>query len=297
MTETVRSTDGTTIAFEQAGAGPALIVVAGALSDRAAGVALAAPPRLDLHRHRVRPTRPRRQRRHPAVRRRAGDRGHRGADRARGWVGVRVRPFLGRRALPSRGRGGSRDPEARALRAAVLRRRQPAARASRLHRAPGRAAGGRPPRGCRRVLHDRVGRRAAGGRRRDASGPLVVWSRGARPHDPVRPPGHGRHDERQPGAVAAMGVRVDPDADHGWRRELPVHARLGRRDRGRAAPRGAADAARPGPRRRARGARARSSSSSSCARVRRSPPGPTRARRGSRRRTSRAWRGPSPSRV
>ena len=41
MTDTVRSADGTTIAFEQAGAGPALIVVAGALSDRAAGVALA----------------------------------------------------------------------------------------------------------------------------------------------------------------------------------------------------------------------------------------------------------------
>ncbi|MGZ5129367.1 MAG: alpha/beta fold hydrolase, partial [Actinomycetota bacterium] len=40
--DTVRSADGTTIAFERTGDGPPLIVVGGALSDRSAAADLAA---------------------------------------------------------------------------------------------------------------------------------------------------------------------------------------------------------------------------------------------------------------
>jgi hypothetical protein len=36
LTETVRSSDGTTIAFERSGSGPAVVLVGGALSDRSA---------------------------------------------------------------------------------------------------------------------------------------------------------------------------------------------------------------------------------------------------------------------
>jgi pimeloyl-ACP methyl ester carboxylesterase len=50
---TVRSADGTPIAFDCAGDGPALIVVAGALQDRPATVALAASlaPRFTVYRY------------------------------------------------------------------------------------------------------------------------------------------------------------------------------------------------------------------------------------------------------
>ena len=50
---TVRSADGTPIAFDRAGDGPALIVVAGALQDRSATVALAArlAPRFTVYRY------------------------------------------------------------------------------------------------------------------------------------------------------------------------------------------------------------------------------------------------------
>ena len=40
--ETVRSVDGTTIAFDRSGDGPAIVLVGGALSDRAAAAPLAA---------------------------------------------------------------------------------------------------------------------------------------------------------------------------------------------------------------------------------------------------------------
>jgi pimeloyl-ACP methyl ester carboxylesterase len=42
MTDTVRSSDGTTIAFDRSGDGPPLVLVGGALSDRSAGASLAA---------------------------------------------------------------------------------------------------------------------------------------------------------------------------------------------------------------------------------------------------------------
>ena len=41
MTDTVRSSDGTTIAFDRSGEGPPLVLVGGALSDRAAAAPLA----------------------------------------------------------------------------------------------------------------------------------------------------------------------------------------------------------------------------------------------------------------
>jgi pimeloyl-ACP methyl ester carboxylesterase len=42
MKDTVRSSDGTTIAFDRSGDGPPLVLVGGALSDRSAGASLAA---------------------------------------------------------------------------------------------------------------------------------------------------------------------------------------------------------------------------------------------------------------
>ena len=47
ISESVFSRDGTRIAFEKSGAGPALVLVNGALSDRSAGVPLR--PLLDPH--------------------------------------------------------------------------------------------------------------------------------------------------------------------------------------------------------------------------------------------------------
>ena len=73
----------------------------------------------------------------------------------------------------------------------------------------------------------------------------------------VRRSGDGGHDAREPGAARPVGVGVDPDAGHRWRREPPVHACRGGRPRRRAAERRTPDARRPGPRRGARGHRPR----------------------------------------
>ena len=193
MTDTVRSVDGTTIAFERVGGRARPIVVAGALSDGWRASPWRAT-RIDAHRHR-RPARPRRPGATPSRTPSSG------IEDIAALIGTRVvrrcvRPFLG--AVLLRGRAGPRD-RARALRAAVLRRRQPAAQP---RRAPTPTSCWRsgPPGGRGRDLHDRVGRRAAASRRRDARGSswpgLVALTTRSR-----TPYGSGRHDERQPCAV------------------------------------------------------------------------------------------------
>ena len=96
----VRSKDGTAIAYERSGNGPALILVDGALCSRSlwplAQARAAARPA--FHRLRVRPPRPRTERRHAAVCAGARDGGHRGDDRGGRRIGVSARPLVRRRA-------------------------------------------------------------------------------------------------------------------------------------------------------------------------------------------------------
>ena len=63
-TRFVDSADGTAIAYDVTGTGPAVVVVEGALCQRAMGTAQALAPLLSgaLHRLRLRPTRPGRER-------------------------------------------------------------------------------------------------------------------------------------------------------------------------------------------------------------------------------------------
>jgi hypothetical protein len=158
--ETLTSSDGTTIAFDRLGDGPPVIVVGGQLCDRA----LTRPTAEELAKRFTvfNYDRRGRQRRHLAVRSRAGGRRHRRADRRGQREGFGLRPFLRRRPRPPRG-GGSADLQARPARAALQPRgRQvPAtryAKGSRTHQDP---AGRRPPRRRARVLLE-VHRDAAG---------------------------------------------------------------------------------------------------------------------------------------
>ena len=82
---TVRSADGTTIAYTRAGQGPPLILVDGALCSRSFGPMpkLAEQLTAAFHRVHLRPPRPRRQRRHQALR--AGPRGRRSRGAGRAW--------------------------------------------------------------------------------------------------------------------------------------------------------------------------------------------------------------------
>ena len=92
----VQSQDGTAIALRAIGTGPAdhpggrRDVLPRARMEPKAGKA-SGPA---IHRRRLRPPRPRTERRHPAVRSRARDRGPPGADRRSRRVGIPVRPLL-----------------------------------------------------------------------------------------------------------------------------------------------------------------------------------------------------------
>ena len=122
----VKSQDGTPIAYERSGSGPALILVDGALCSRAFGPSPKLAPLLARHFtvFRVRPPRPRAERRHAAVFPGARGRGHRGAHRGSRRVGVSPRAVVGRGAGPrSRGRRPS-DRQGRRLRAALRGRRR-----------------------------------------------------------------------------------------------------------------------------------------------------------------------------
>ena len=62
-TGTVTSADGTVIAFDRSGAGPAVVLIQGALNDRADPVTSGLAAGLSVvHRVQLRPARPRRQR-------------------------------------------------------------------------------------------------------------------------------------------------------------------------------------------------------------------------------------------
>ena len=211
MTDTVRSADGTTIAFDRSGAGPALIVVGGALSERSAAADIAAHLALVVHRL---------SRSTGAVAATAATRQPYAVEREIEDIAALIEQAGGSAFVFGHSSGAVLSLRAAAAGLAIPRlalyeppfivdHSRPLQPPEYVEHLDG-AAGRRPPRGCRRVLHDRVGRRAAAGRRRDAQGPLVVRSRGARPHDPVRRPGHGRHDERQPGAAAASGRPCRP---------------------------------------------------------------------------------------
>ena len=163
----VRSKDGTPIAYERSGSGPALDSRRWrALQPRLRPVAEArAAARAALHRLRLRPPRARTERRHAAVCAGARGRGHRRAHRGGGRVGVSSRAVVGRSAgARSRGQRASRRQGGR-LRAALRGRQRPARR----RRARGSAqasARGRQPRRRGEVLHEGHGRRAgADGRR------------------------------------------------------------------------------------------------------------------------------------
>ena len=106
--QTVTSQDGTTIAVDISGGGPAIVLVSGGSVDRGANAGLAAALADGLHRLQLRPSRPRRQRRHGAVRGRARDRGHR--RRHRRWPAATPTSTAARRAPASRSR---RPPPAR----------------------------------------------------------------------------------------------------------------------------------------------------------------------------------------
>ena len=124
--ERIQSSDGTPIAFDRSGDGPPVIFVPGLFQHRAIdpGTAeLAALLAAALHRVPLRPPRPRRQRRHGALRGRARGRGHRRADRRGGRLGRALRDVLRRRAGARGGRARPRGHEAGGLRAAVHGRR------------------------------------------------------------------------------------------------------------------------------------------------------------------------------
>ena len=137
-------------------------------------------PGAALYRLQLRPAGSGRQRRHAAVRGRAGGRRSRSRARRSWRIGVRLRHLL--RSGPGVG-GSERLPdqggEAGAVRAAVHHRRQPAASAEGL-RAADRAAGRGRTAGRRgRVLHDGGGRRSGRGRCLDATGAVLAgaWKR------------------------------------------------------------------------------------------------------------------------
>lgn len=91
-----RSRDATEIAFERLGEGWPVILVSGATTDRAIHASLAELLATRLHHAQLRPSGPRRQRRHPAVRGRARNRGHRRRDRHSRRIGRGLRQLLGR---------------------------------------------------------------------------------------------------------------------------------------------------------------------------------------------------------
>ena len=191
--QTVTSADGTTIAYEKlgsrAGRRPRLRRVGRPLVERRPR----AGARERLHGLQLRPPRPRRQRRHAAVRDRARDRGHRGRDRRGRRDRVPVRDVV-RRGARARARPAALPGKVTKL--ALWEPPyidDPAARPPADTGRDVRAAGGRGPAERRgRVLHGQ-GRRAAAGVRRVREDPAVLGGPGEdRPHPRVRRPDHGR---------------------------------------------------------------------------------------------------------
>jgi hypothetical protein len=196
----VASKDGTTIAYERAGGGPALVLVGGALTSRTFGV------NLSLARHlasfftavSLRPRRPRRQRRHPAIRRSAGDRGHRGRHRRSGRARLPVRDLLG--GDPGTGGGlhaARQGGQAGAVRGGMRRRRHPAARPGRRTLTSGQTDRQRLPRADGPSKRPSVGDMPAEAslghaeRLRQCLGPDRVRAPTARAASPPRSTGYG----------------------------------------------------------------------------------------------------------
>lgn len=146
-----RSRDATEIAFERLGEGWPVILVSGATTDRAIHASLAELLATRLHHAQLRPSGPRRQRRHPAVRGRARNRGHRRRDRHSRRIGRGLRQLLGRGSRHASCGGGPPHHQADALGSAVLCR--PTSASGVRHQAH-RAAGRRPPRRRHGAVHD-----------------------------------------------------------------------------------------------------------------------------------------------
>ncbi len=226
QTLTTTSADGTTIAYERTGSGPAVVLVDGAMCTRDFGpmrpVGRSALGR--LHGLRLRPPRPWGERRYSSVRRAAGDRGPRGGHRRHGWPVPRLRIVL-RRGVGPRGRDGGRtDSQARPLGAALRRHREGRRRArprGELHRTGRGGQAGRR----RHLLPDQDGRSASVRRADHEAQPEgLAEDAGRRTHHPLRRPHHGRlrRTRRAPG--------LDQPADPGRTRRSreAEHARRGR---------------------------------------------------------------------
>ncbi len=134
----VTSRDGTRIAFERSGAGPALLIVGGALADHRFYAPLADRAGGQLYGLQLRPPWPWGERRHGALRGRSGGRGRGRSHRPRRRVGTRVRALS---RCGSGAEGGGRGPERReagtgrsALRSPRRRRRGGQSRACRAGR-------------------------------------------------------------------------------------------------------------------------------------------------------------------
>ena len=231
--ETVISKDGTSIAFDRLGEGPAVILVSGGSVDRQSNAGVASDPRVGLHGLQLRPPRSRPKRRHCAIRDRAGSRGHR-RSRGRGRR-VRLPVWVVLRRSPRPDRGGAaprQDHEAGHVGAPVHPRSDRSATGR-----PGRAvqhdAGRGSPRRRGPVLHGE-GRRHAGRIRCRCTEPAVVGrKRGSRPHLAVRRDDHGR----LLAADRTGGGGDDPDDRPRRRGELRVHG-PDRRGPGQGPPRG-----------------------------------------------------------
>ncbi len=195
MLHTISSPDGTKIAYDQQGEGPTLILVDGALTVHSAGRRTGQAARAALHRHRVRPARPRRERRHAALRDRPGDRRHRDAHRSHGCRRrLPLRPLLRRPASHARSDQARRQGrQAGHVRGALQHRPQ---RARVLAPVPGRARSspGRRPRRRRGGALHAVHRHAGGAGRGNAAGGVLAAAG-------VRRPDAGLRSRRDPGRV------------------------------------------------------------------------------------------------
>ena len=153
MTDFVTSADGTSIAFDRLGDGPPVVVVGGLFCDRQRTHDLAEQLAKQLAGRFSVVNYDRRGRGDSTdtapVRRRAGDRGHRRADRRDRRRGRGLRALLGRRPGAAGGRPRAADQRPRAARAALRRpttRTAPAPPHELAARVRTAIAGGRPPR-------------------------------------------------------------------------------------------------------------------------------------------------------
>ena len=217
--ETVRSRDGTTIAFDRSGRGPSLIIVNGALSDRRAVPDLASRLADEL----------------TVI---AYDRRGRGDSTDTPPYAVE-REIEDLAALVDAAGGsafvfGHSSGAVLALGAAAAG--VPIARLA-LYEPPLMVDDTRPPipddyvshldelvaagqtRRGRFVLPDRRTARPAPGHRADAPVARLAADGGDGSHDPVRRPDHGRPDDRRPGPAREVGVGRDTDAGARRRRE------------------------------------------------------------------------------